>query len=90
VPDHALILGVMFRRFGFEKFNALLAQRKRDFYALFTESQLLWRRKEVADNFYVAKWLICVFDFRAHKLPCLSANNRRCAQRKVIEGMPVD
>jgi hypothetical protein len=65
------------RRFGFEEFDTLLAQGQRHFSSLFAKCQLGRRRKKVWDNANLAKRLIGVFDFRAHKSPFLYANSRR-------------
>jgi hypothetical protein len=75
--NHALVLGLVPRCFGFEEFDALLTQGQRDFHALFAESQLGRRRKKIWDNANLTNRLIGVFDFCAHKLPFLCANNRR-------------
>jgi hypothetical protein len=66
--NHALVLGMVPRCFGFEEFDALLAQGQRDFYSLFAKSQLGRRRKKVWNNADLAQRLIGVFDFRAHNV----------------------
>ncbi len=75
--NHALILRVMLRGLGLEKFNALFAQCQSDLYALLAESQLAWRRKKVWNHLSLAKGFICVFYFSCGiTLACASISLR--------------
>ena len=70
--NHALILRMVPRCFGFEEFDTLLAQCQRDFYSLFAKSQLGRRRKKIGDDANRAQQFIGVFDFRAHSIRALT------------------
>ena len=70
--NHALILRMVARCFGFEEFDTLLAQCQRDCYSLFAKSQLGRRRKKVWDNANLAQRFIGIFDFPAHSMRALT------------------
>ena len=78
--NHALVLGVVLCRFSLEKFHAAFAQSKRDLRAFITKNEILGRRKEVHDHFWLTHWLIGVFYFRAHKcvFPFSSSQRPKC------------
>lgn len=75
-PDHALVLRVMFPGFFFEKLDASLAQRDRDFNAFIPKGEFLRARKEVRNDLEVTEGFVRVFDFLAHTFSCLSASSR--------------
>jgi hypothetical protein len=66
--NHALVLRMVPRCFGFEEIDTLLAQGQRDFYSLFAKSQLGRRRKKVWDNANLVQRFIGVIGFRAHNV----------------------
>lgn len=75
--NHPLILRVMPFGFALEKFDAALAQCKRDLHALFSEDEVLRGREEICDDLGPPKGLVGVSDSRAHGSACLFASNLR-------------
>jgi len=75
-PDHSLILGIVLLRLGLEELDAALAQSQRYFDSIVPKDQIFRTGKEVGNNFKLSEGLVCVFDFRAHTVAFLFANNR--------------
>ena len=76
-PNHALILGAVFSGLRLEELDALLAQGDSDLDAFLPKYKVIGRREKIRNYLEIAQRLICVAYFRAHKLPYLSASNRR-------------
>ena len=74
--DHALVLRAVLRGFPFEKFNAVLRERDRDFYAFLAKCKRLRGGQEIGDDLQVAQRFIGVSDFLGHRFVCPFASNR--------------
>ena len=74
-PNHSLILRVVSSRFVLEELDTAFAQCDCDLYPLFAEDQVLRPRKEIRYDSEVPEGFVCVFDFRAHRFVCPSANS---------------
>jgi len=74
-PDHSLILSVVLERLPLEEVNAAFAQGERHLDSVIPKYQVLGKRKKIGNNFNLSEGLVCVFDFRAHRLAFLFANN---------------
>ena len=74
-PDHPLILGVVLFRLAFEELDAALAESERYLYPFVPKDQVFGARQKVGNNLKLSEGLVCVFDFRVHRVAFLFANN---------------
>jgi len=75
--DHALVLGIMFRRFLLKEVDAAFAQRQGDLHSFVPKHQVFGGGKKVWDHLGLTQRFIGVSDFRAHRVAYPSANSRR-------------
>ena len=73
--NHSLILRVVSSRLVLEELDTAFAQCDCDLYPLFAEDQVLRPRKEIRYDSEIPEGFVCVFDFRAHRFVCPSANS---------------
>ncbi len=77
LPNHSLVMRVVFLRLPFEKLNAALAQCDRDLDALIPKDEVRRSRKEVTNDLHSPERLSRVSDSRGHRLLYPFASSQR-------------